>query len=177
MKRKYLLAVAASLALPACGQVPAATLHGENTSNAAPAIVLQGRVTDSAGLLTPAQVSALADKLATFERETAHQMVVVTVRDLHGRDIADFTRDLANNWGIGRKDHDDGVVILLAANDRRARIAVGIGLEEELPDELCQLIMNTEMVPHFQTGDYYTGLDRGTAAIIAKLDHPTGASP
>lgn len=96
-------------------------------------------------------------------------MVVVTVPTLGGADIATFTRDLANSWGIGRKGHDDGVVILVAPNERKVRIAVGYGLENVLTHDLCKQIIDEQMLPRFRQGDLPGGIESGANAVIARL--------
>ena len=96
-------------------------------------------------------------------------MVIVTVSTLGGRDVADFTRDLANSWGIGRKGHNDGVVLLVAPNERKVRIAVGYGLEKALPNALCQKIIDEQMLPRFREGDLPAGIEAGSRALIARL--------
>lgn len=136
----------------------------------APTIELAGRVTDEADLLTPAQETQLSDALTAFEQQTKHQMVIVTVKSLSGQDIALFTRNLANAWGIGRRDHDDGVVMLVAPNERKVRIAVGFGLEKALPDAVAKRIIDADMVPRFKEKDYFGGINAGTRALIEHLD-------
>lgn len=90
-------------------------------------VALQGRVTDDADILNPAQEASLSTRLQEFERASGHQMVVVTVRSLGGRDIAAFTKELGNTWGIGRAEQDDGIIVLVAPKERKARIEVGLG--------------------------------------------------
>lgn len=96
-------------------------------------------------------------------------MVVVTAPTTGGRDIADFARDLGNSWGIGRKGYNDGVMILVAPNERKVRIAVGYGLEKRLTDRLCKQIIEQEMLPHLREGDFAGGIGAGTDALIAQL--------
>jgi uncharacterized protein len=134
-----------------------------------PAVALTGRVTDAAHVLTPEQEAALSNTLEALERKTSHQMVVVTVPNLGGQDVAVFTRNLANNWGIGRKGYDDGVVLLVAPNEHKARIAVGYGVEKKLPDELCQRIMAEQIIPRFRQGDLPGGIEAGVIALTARL--------
>lgn len=133
------------------------------------AVPLAGRITDAANIIGEEREAALSDRLADFEEATKHQMVVVTVNSLQGRDIADFTRDLANAWGIGRKDYNDGVVVLVAPNERKVRISVGYGLERELPTSLCQTIINEKMLPHFANGKMEQGIEAGVSALVDKL--------
>ena len=160
-------------ALAACSQAPA---HGAPSEPAVaeahslPAVALAGRVTDEAGILTVEQKQSLDAKLAKFELSTHHQMVVVTVASLNGADVTPFTTKLANDWGIGRKGDDDGVVVLVAPKEQQARIAVGYGLEKALPDILCQAIMQAKMIPRFRDGDLYGGIASGVDALIEQLD-------
>src|SRR6476659_7177855 len=120
------LATACSNGQAASQAQPGDTQHFSASAGAA--VPLAGRVTDAANVVSKQQEAALSDRLARFEDATKHQMVVVTVNSLGGRDVADYTRDLANAWGIGRKGYDDGVVVLVAPNERKVRIAVGDGL-------------------------------------------------
>jgi uncharacterized protein len=135
----------------------------------APVVALTGRVTDAADILNPEQEASLSAKLEQLERATHHQMVVATVPTLRGADIATFTKDLANSWGIGRKGYDDGVVILVAPNERQARIAVGRGMEKTLTNDLCRKIIQEQMLPRFREGDLPGGIEAGADAVIAKL--------
>lgn len=133
------------------------------------AIPLAGRVTDAAHVLSDHQEKQLTAKLEKLEAATHHQMVVVTVPSLNGRDVADYARDLSNSWGIGRKGYDDGVMILVAPKEHLVRIAVGYGLETRLTHILCQKIINVEMLPRFRQGDLPGGIEAGTDALIANL--------
>ncbi|MDE8653025.1 TPM domain-containing protein [Novosphingobium album (ex Liu et al. 2023)] len=160
---------AAILALGLLACVPALGGCKQAREEPRPAIALAGRVTDAADLLTPTQESQLSQTLAAFEERTRHQMVVVTVRSLGGQDIAVFTRDLANAWGIGRRDDDDGIVVLVAPGERKARIAVGYGLEQALPHASCQQILDNDMIPRFRQQDYFGGIEAGTHALIARF--------
>jgi uncharacterized protein len=128
-----------------------------------------GRVTDLAGRLTVKQSHSLTAKLATLEKNTKHQMVVVIVPSLGGADVKSFTIALANRWGVGRRRHNDGVVLLVAPNERKARISVGRGLEKVLPDAFCRDIMDNHMIPHFKKGDLYGGIDAGVDGLIERL--------
>jgi uncharacterized protein len=143
---------------------------GDTAANKAPALALAGRVTDAADVLDPAQEAALTAKLVELERRTQHQLVIVTAPSLEGQDIAAFTRDLANGWGIGRKGHNDGVVLLVAPNERKVRIAVGYGLEQALTRAVCEQIINDKMIPLFRKGDLPGAIGAGTDALIALLN-------
>ncbi|HEY6814083.1 MAG TPA: TPM domain-containing protein [Croceibacterium sp.] len=133
----------------------------------APAIERTGWVTDAADILPDEVEQRLTAKLAKFERRTLHQMVVVTVPTLAGRDVAGVANDLGNAWHIGRAGHDDGIVLLVAPNDRRVRISTADGIMELLPDEVCRRIIDETMVPYFREGDLAGGTEAGADAIIA----------
>jgi len=130
-------------------------------------VALAGRVTDVANVLSAEQRLTLSRELEQFERTTKHQMVVVTVTSLGGRDVADFARDLANSWGIGRKCYDDGIVLLVAPHEHRVRIAVGSGLEKTLTNEVSQRIIDQRILPEFRRGDLPSGIEAGAEALIA----------
>lgn len=142
---------------PPVVRVPAATL------------LPTGRVTDAAHVLSPKQRGRLSAKLEGLERSTRHQVAVVTVQTLGGRDVAEYTRDLSNRWGVGRKGYSDGVMLLVAPNQRKVRIAVGYGLERHLTHTVCQRIIDTKILPHFRRGDLPGGIEAGADAIIALL--------
>lgn len=135
----------------------------------APAIALAGRVTDAADILKPAEKAVLDARLEALERATAHQMVVVTVPSLQGREVSAFTRDLANDWGIGRARINDGVVVLIAPKERKARIEVGKGLEKKLPDALCAKIMRERLLPNAGKGKLAAALTDTVDALDLAL--------
>ncbi|MCG7347600.1 TPM domain-containing protein [Sphingomonas sp. ACRSK] len=141
----------------------------QSPASAQPAVVLAGYVTDTARIIDATREEALSKRLYALEQATGHQMVIVTVPSLDGQDIADFTTALANAWGIGRAEHDDGVVLLVAPNERKVRIAVGYGLEKTLPDALCGHIIEEQMLPRFRQGDLATGIEAGATALINQL--------
>jgi uncharacterized protein len=130
---------------------------------------LSGRVVDEADLLPAKEEAELNASLVALETQTRHQFVVATAKSLQGRDVADYTLCLARHWGIGRKGVDDGVVMLVAPNERKARIEVGIGLEQALRDDEAAGIMNAIMVPRFAKGDFSGGIRDGAAAIAEEL--------
>lgn len=175
MRSLLKLAGFASIALAvACSNEQAGSSNANrddapSVSIPAPAVALTGRVTDAADILTPRQEATLSAKLERLERATKHQLVVATVPTLGGADIASFTKDLANSWGIGRKGYDDGVVILVAPNERQVRIAVGLGMEKTLTNDLCSKIIEGHMLPRFRKGDLPGGIEAGADAVIAKL--------
>ncbi|ERP85420.1 methanol dehydrogenase [Alcanivorax sp. P2S70] len=130
---------------------------------------LSGRVVDEAGLLTPAQTQSLTQALAGAEQNTSNQVVVVTLSDLQGYDIADYGYQLGRHWGIGSKDNDNGVLLIVAPNDRKVRIEVGYGLEGSLTDALASVIIQQEILPAFRQGQFYGGIQAGVTAILAAI--------
>jgi len=167
---KYLLPLA-SIYLVGCLEQPTeiSQNYAVETDTLRPAIELTGRVSDAASIFDETQKDNLTIKLERLESSTQHQVVVATVSSLGGRDIKPFATDLGNAWGIGRKKFNDGVIILVAPNERQVRIAVGFGLEETLTDELCAEIIENLMLPEFRMGDYYSGVDAGVNALIEAL--------
>ena len=125
---------------------------------------LKGRVTDLTGTLDSAQQAALEQRLAQLEGETGSQLAVLLVRSTAPEDIAAYAIRVVDAWQLGRKDVDDGVLFLVATEDRRMRIEVGYGLEGALPDARARRIIDTIVGPHFRRGDYAAGIDAGTAA-------------
>jgi uncharacterized protein len=140
---------------------------------AAPALALevpsapQGRVSDYAGILTIDQRRDLEGKLARFEEDTANQVAVVTIPTLAGDSLEDYAIRLAENWRIGRKGKDNGVILLIVIQDRKIRIEVGYGLEGVLPDSLAGEIIRQEIASRFRRGQFYQGIQAGVDAIMA----------
>jgi len=161
--------IVAALALTGAGEPAATSPRSVATAAARPSVALTGWVTDAAHVLDARETARLTARLQRFERETGHQLVVVTVPSLGGQDVKQYTTRLANAWGIGRAKQKDGIVILVAPNERQARIAVGYGLERQLPDAACKQIMEVEMIERFRKGDLGGGVDGGVAAIIRHL--------
>ncbi|KMS52524.1 methanol dehydrogenase [Novosphingobium barchaimii LL02] len=160
-------ALGLSLLLAGCNTQPAAERTGSASTMAA--IPLTGRVTDAANIIPPGAEDAITARLAALERSTKHQMVVATTPSLGGEDISTFTTRLANAWGVGRKDHNDGVVLMIAPNERKVRIAVGYGLEKSLPDDVCLEIIQNDILPHFKAGDLPAGAKAGVASLARHL--------
>ena len=133
---------------------------------------LAGRVTDAANVIPAAEEQALSRALARFEAETKHQFVVATVPDLQGYDIADYGYRLGREWGIGSEEEDDGVLLLVAPNERKVRIEVGYGLEPYLTDGYSFLIINRAILPRFKAGDLAAGIQAGAEAVMTQLALP-----
>ncbi|WP_448660175.1 TPM domain-containing protein [Sphingomonas sp. CJ99] len=130
---------------------------------------LSGWVVDEAELLDPEREASLTTGLAALEADGGHQLVVVTLASLAGRTIEEWGLRLGNGWGIGREDHDDGVLLIVAPNERRVRIEVGCGLERAMTDAEAKRIIDDAIVPAFDNGDYPAGILAGAAAIIAEI--------
>lgn len=167
------LATACSKAPPAPQQ--AAAIAGIESTAPAAEIEITRRVTDAAEILTLDEEAALDSRLVALESVKGHQFAIVTLPSLGGADIADVARDLGNRAGIGRAKYDDGVVLLVAPNERQVRIAVGYGLESRLTDAVSQEIIDKDMLPHFREGRLHAGISAGTDAIIRKLTAPPEA--
>jgi len=137
---------------------------------------LTGRVVDEAALLSEAQRAGLSAELAGLERATTDQLVVVTLKSLQGYDIADYGYRLGRRWGIGQKGKDNGVLLIVAPNERKVRIEVGYGLEGVLTDYRSKMIIENVILPAFKRGDYAGGIGDGARAIIAQLKDPAHPS-
>lgn len=133
---------------------------------------LSGRVVDAAGIIPDDREAALTAKLAAVEAESTRQFVVATVPSLEGYDIADYGYRLLRTWGIGQKESNNGIILLVAPNDRKVRIEVGYGLEPIMTDALSSVIINTQIVPRFRDGDFPGGIEAGADAIIEQLKLP-----
>ena len=130
---------------------------------------LTGRVVDQAQLLDPASQAALIERLASHEALTSNQIVVATISSLEGFDIADYANRLGRAWQIGTAENDNGVLLVIAPNDRKVRIEVGYGLEGALTDALSSVIIEREILPAFRDNDYISGINNGVDAIIQAI--------
>lgn len=130
---------------------------------------LTGRVVDQAHILSDATAAELTTKLQALEDKTGHQMVVVTLNSLQGYEIEDYGYQLGRAWQIGQKGKDDGVLLIVAPNERKVRVEVGYGLEGVLTDALSNIILQREVLPKFKTGDMEAGIVAGTDALITQL--------
>ena len=130
---------------------------------------LTGRVVDSANLLTAADRAALETELAAIEEKSTDQVVVVTVPSLQGYPIEEFGYRLGRKWGIGQKGKDNGVLLIVAPNERKVRIEVGRRLEPLLPDGRTGSIISRDIVPTFRRGDFAGGIKAGVSQIKAAL--------
>ncbi|MFZ9395995.1 MAG: TPM domain-containing protein [Erythrobacter sp.] len=133
---------------------------------------LTGRVVDAANIIPDATEAELNAKLEALEAQSQRQLVVATVPDLQGYDIADYGYRLGREWGIGDAERNDGALLIVAPTERKVRIEVGYGLEGYLTDALSALIIQNAIVPRFRSGDMPGGIVAGTDAIIQQLQLP-----
>jgi uncharacterized protein len=134
---------------------------------------LTGRVVDAANLLSPADEAELTQKAEALEKASSRQLVVATVPDLQGHPIEDFGYQLGRHWKLGQAGANNGVILLVAPNEKRVRIEVGYGLEPIITDALSWQIINGTMLPRFKANDFPGGIKAGADALIGQL----GAAP
>ncbi|WP_330167738.1 YgcG family protein [Bartonella grahamii] len=127
---------------------------------------LTGYINDMAHLLDHATQRNLTEKLATLEEKTGDQIVLVTLPTLSGNDIETYSNSLFRTWRLGQKQINNGILIVIAPNERKARIEVGYGLEGELTDAISSVIINSFMIPNFREGNYQKGIVESVHAII-----------
>lgn len=130
---------------------------------------LKSRVTDLTQTLTAEQQSQLEAKLTTFEQQKGSQIAVLIVPTTQPEDIAQYSIRVVDAWKLGRAKQDDGVLILVAKNDRKMRVEVGYGLEGAIPDLIAKRIVSEIMAPSFKQGDYHTGINHATDKLISLI--------
>lgn len=138
---------------------------------------LETSVYDFAGILSTAQFKALERKLIQYNDTTSTQIVVATVNTINGKNIALYATEWAHKWGIGDKEKDNGVFVLVAKNDRKLTIRSGYGVEHLLTDAYSRRIIEQVIKPEFKQGKYYKGLDKGTNYIIRTLNGEFKGTP
>jgi len=127
---------------------------------------LRAHVTDLAGVLPAERVQHLEQVLTQFETETSHQIAVLTVPTTDGEPIESFALRVAESWKLGRKGADNGILLIVATGDRRARIEVGYGLEGAVPDVVGKRVIADVMAPRFREGDMPGGIDAAVDALM-----------
>lgn len=130
---------------------------------------LRARVIDQTGTLDAASLAAIEAKLAAFEQSNGSQVVVVMVATTAPEDIADYTQRLGDAWKIGRAEVGDGVLFVIAKDDRRLRIATAKALEGAIPDLMARRILDGVVTPAFRSGDYAGGIQAGVDQILARI--------
>jgi len=137
---------------------PISAFAGLNLPNAS------AYVNDYAGILNNKPL--LEKQIIDFEKQTSNEISIITVKTLQGTTIEDYAVRLFAKWKIGKSDKDNGVLILIAPNERKVRIEVGYGLEGVLPDSATSSIIRNEMLPYFKKGDYQTGVGKGLLSVM-----------
>lgn len=134
-------------------------------------------VNDFVGILSTEESNALEKKLIAYNDSTSTQVSIVVINTLNGYEINDYAAQLANAWGVGQSTKNNGVLILVAMQERKTSIQTGYGMEGVLPDAICKRIIEYEIKPSFKRSDYYAGFDLATTAIFKfakgeyKADH------
>lgn len=130
---------------------------------------LTGRVVDQAGILDTATRDKLEKLSADLEAKSTDQLVVVTLPSLQGTSIEDYGYQLGRHWQIGQKDKNNGVLLIVAPNERKVRIETGYGLEGTLTDAIGSFIIQQAVLPRFRAGDFAGGITRGAEDIVNVL--------
>ena len=133
-------------------------------------------VVDAAKLLSPDQVAQITQLSEEINKTTTRQFVVATIPDLEGYDIADYGYQLGRKWGLGDKEANNGILLIVAPNDRKVRIEVGYGLEPIMTDALSTQIINQTILPRFKAGDMPGGIVAGAQAIGEQMKLPLEAA-
>ena len=129
----------------------------------------QGYVNDYSHLLEPSDAAKITGLLEELDRKTSAQVAVVTVKTTQPETIEGYAVKLFEKWGMGQKEKDNGVLLLIASEDRRVRIETGYGLEGALPDATCRTIIERIFIPHFKAGQYSEGIVQGVNAIVGLI--------
>lgn len=135
-----------------------------------PVPALTARVTDQTGTLSASERAALEARLKELEARKGAQLAVLIVPSTQSESIEQFGIRVAEAWKLGRKGIDDGLILIVAKNDRKLRIEVGYGLEGVVPDAIAKRVIDEIIVPRFRTGDFAGGIEAGTAQLIRLVD-------
>jgi len=130
---------------------------------------LTGRIVDQANIISADARAAIEPKLSDLEAKSGIQFVVATVVSLEGQEIEPYANALFRTWRLGEKTKNNGVLLLVAPNERRVRIEVGYGLEGTLTDALTKVIITNAITPRFKSGDFSGGISRGIDDVITVL--------
>lgn len=134
-------------------------------------------VNDYTGTLTSQQIQSLEQKLVAFDDSTSTQIAVVLIKSLGSYDVADYGVRLAQNWGIGGKENNNGILLLASLSDRKVTIQTGYGVEGAVPDAIAFRIINDDIKPAFTRQDYFQGIDQATNSLIAYTKGEYKAKP
>jgi uncharacterized protein len=168
MQARHVMSFLAFLVVSlSAGATPAAAAL-PSRADSLPIPVLTGRVNDTASVLTPSERQQLTDVLAVYERETHHQIAVLTVPNLSGESIEAYSLRVANAWGIGMKGFDDGILVTLSMAEREIRIELRKGMQRYISDSDAKVVIDQDMVPAFKKGDFGEGLEAGLRHLMAE---------
>jgi len=135
-----------------------------------PVPALTARVTDQTGTLSPAEREALEAQLKAFEQRKGAQLAVLIVPTTQPETIAQFGIRVADAWKLGRKGIDDGLILIVAKNDRKLRIEVGYGLEGAVPDAIAKRVIDEVILPRFRAGDFAGGIESGVDRLMRIIE-------
>jgi len=170
----FAVALAATTPLAACDTADPLGFYAEPATEVVAPLELTGRVVDKADLFNPRQEDILTAKLEGIERDTMAQLVVVTTPSLEGHTIEDYALALGRGWRIGDKERNDGLLLVVAPNERKVRIEVGSGLERRVDDLFAAEVIE-EMIPHFRESRYPQGIEIGVDDLGSRLRETTMA--
>src|SRR5882762_302763 len=131
---------------------------------------LKAHVTDLTGTFSASQLRDLESRLAAFERAKGSQIAVLMLPSTQPETIEEYSIRLADAWKIGRARVDDGVILVIAKNDRKLRVEVGRGLEGAIPDAIAKRVIAEVITPHFKANDFYGGIAAGTDALMKLIE-------
>jgi uncharacterized protein len=131
---------------------------------------LRARVTDLSATLSAPQIQTLDTRLRDFERAKGSQIAVLMLPSTQPETIEEYSIRVADAWKIGRARVDDGVILVVAKNDRKLRVEVGRGLEGAIPDAVAKRVVSDVIAPHFRSGDFYGGIAAGTGALMKLIE-------
>lgn len=124
-------------------------------------------------LLSNEEKDKLETKLVAFSKQTTNQIAIVIVDDLKGLEPGEFATRLGNSWGVGQKDKDNGIVILIkptgGKGERKTFVAIGEGLEKIIPNAMAQQVVDDFLLPNFKNNNFYQGIDIATTFLMSKL--------
>ena len=128
-----------------------------------------GYVNDFENNFTSTQIDSLDTFLTNYEKKTTREIAVITIDSITPyNNIKDYSTDLSNAWGVGKKDKSTGLTIIFSKKLRLVRISTGLSIEHILTDSICQNIINNTMLPHFKANNYYQGITSGIDSLIIK---------
>lgn len=134
-------------------------------------------ILDEASVMLPEEKQALEQKMRGYADSTSTQFFIVIVKSTGNMDPYDYAMEIGKSWGVGQKNKNNGVVILIASEDRKIRIVTGRGIEDVLPDATCKRIINRILKPALKGGQYYAGLDAATTEMMQRASGQFQADP